>query len=414
MNRAVLLAALLALAPHADARGGSRAPGPPPPPPLKAADAAASTGAFACDLYRQLAGREGNLFFSPASLTFALGMLGVGARGETAAELAGVCGWPADLRAVHPALHDLAAAIRPGDPECVTWRSANRLWGQDGFRLLPSYLADVERWYRGGYAAVDYRRDAERARHTINDWVARQTEDRIRDLLPPGTVDAETRLVLTNAVYFLADWAHAFDPSLTREEPFHLAGGGQRPVPLMSREGRIPYAEVELAGTLLQIAELTYAGGDFGMVVLLPATPDGLPAVERRLDAATLDGWLAGLAPRPVVCRLPRLTLTDQFFLRDTLAAMGLRTVFTARADLSGITGRRDLFVSDVVHKAFLKVDEQGTEAAAATGIVMKMTSAPPPVKPVEFRADRPFLLLIRHKPTGAILFLGRVVDPGA
>ena len=412
-----LLAGVSLLAASTAAVAGSRAPRTPDepvPPPLTADQAAASVNAFAVALYGELAGGSGNLFFSPASLQFALGMLAAGARGATAAELAAVCRWPSDLRAIHPGLHDLQQALAPRDPEHVTWSSANRLWGQAGYRLLPEYRALVAQWYAGGYQAVDFRADSEAARRTINAWVADRTNDRIRDLLPAGTVDGDTRLVLTNAVYFLADWDHPFVPRHTRDDPFHLAGGGTVTVPLMQTIERYPYTAIGMLDRRVQLLELPYGGGDYAMDVLLPATADGLPALEQQLTPQRLAEWLASLRTRRVHCYLPKFSMQRRFFLHDTLAAMGMQTAFSGRADFSGITGRPDLSVSDVIHQAFLKVDETGTEAAAATGITLKATSVRPVEKPVEFRADHPFLLLIRHRPTGAILFMGRVMDPTA
>jgi len=394
---------LAALAAGSAGLAGSRRPKAPEP-----VDAAASGNAFACDLYAMLRGGDGNLFFSPSSISVALAMTYAGARGETAREMAETLRLPDRRDDVHRALAGLQADLEPAGDATHTLRVANRLWGQDGYALLPDFLATVKAHYDGGYTPLDFRADADRARVTINDWVAERTEDKILDLLQPGTVDGDTRLVLTNAVYFLGLWKHAFEPRATRDAPFHTASGRSVEAPFMLQVERLNLGTADG----LRVLELPYDGEALSFWILLPDAHDGLDDVERRLDADTLDAWLATATPQRVRCSLPRFEMTSQFDLGRTLAAMGMPAAFSGRADFSGITGGRDLVISDVVHKAFVDVYEEGTEAAAATAVTMKMTSVAEPEPAVEFRADHPFLFLIRHEATGAVLFMGRLADP--
>ncbi|MBU1676781.1 serpin family protein, partial [bacterium] len=290
-----------------------------------------------------------------------------------------------------------------------TLRVANRLWGQQGFALLPVFLATARTHYDGGYAPLDFAGDADGSREIINAWVAARTEDKILDLLQPGTVDAQTRLVLTNAVYFYGLWLHAFDPRATADAPFRTASGRDVDAPFMRQVEYLALGEADG----LRILELPYDGEELSCYILLPDERDGLAELERRLDAATLDGWLSAPSRRRVRCILPRFRMTSRFELGRTLAGMGMPSAFSgSRADFSGITGDKDLVISEVVHKAFVDVFEEGTEAAAATAVTMKMTSVIQEDPPVEFRADHPFLFVIRHQGTGCILFMGRVADP--
>lgn len=375
------------------------------------ADAARASNAFAVDLYRQVARDDGNLFFSPSSLTTALAMTYAGARGGTAAEMARVLHWPDRQDAVHVACSELLSAWEP--PEGAPYRLsvANRLWGQTGFNLRPEFLDLVRERYRGGFAPQDFAANAEDARLSINAWIRERTEDRIHDLLRPGSIDASTRLVLTNAIYFLGTWRHAFEPRATTDEPFHLAGNNTVMVPMMRQVERLRLGVHEG----VHVLELPYAGDDLSMFVLLPDAPDGLADLERRLAPSTLEAWLDGAALERVRCVLPRFSVTASFDLGETLEGMGMASAFDgARADFSGMTGGKDLAISEVVHKAFVDVDEAGTEAAAATAVTMKLTSVSHEAPPIDFVADHPFLFLIRHRETGAILFLGRLTDPRA
>jgi serpin B len=362
---------------------------------------------FAFDLYARLKGAEGNLFLSPYSISTALAMTSAGARGETADQMAKVLCLPESGDEVHAAYGalqgDLNAAGEKGTFELAV---ANRLWGQKGYGFLPDYLALVEKKYGAGLEQVDFAGATEAARQTINAWVEKQTRDKIKDLLKPGVLDAMTRLVLTNAIYFKGKWAEEFDKKATQEEDFFLTPEKKVAAPLMHQKAKFGYFE----GDGLQALELPYQGGRLAMVVLLPKAKDGLAALEASLSADKVAGWLGQLRRREVQVTLPRFKTTAEFSLKDMLVAMGMADAFGGKADFSGMNGKKDLFISAVVHKAFVDVNEEGTEAAAATGVAVaaKSKPAPPPV----FRADHPFLFLIRDQKTGAILFLGRILDP--
>jgi len=369
---------------------------------------AAASNAFAADIYGELAGKPGNLFFSPFSLQIALSMTLAGARGETAVEMREVLHLPGSGPGLHAGIAAWQERLRSATNDSLFELSiANRLWGQEGVEFLAPFLSTCRDRYGAELGAVDFGQ-SETARRTINDWVAEQTRDRIQDLIPGGALTRDTQLVLTNAIYFLGSWRHTFAAEATAEAPFFLAGGGEVPTPLMFQEERFRYAEIDGA----QLLEMPYRDAPLTMLVVLPRERDGLAAVERRLAAADLEVWIQALRNRKVRVHLPRFETTASFRLNDILTRLGMTTAFTSQADFSGMTAAERLFISDVLHKAFVAVDEKGTEAAAATAIVMSRTSMPPPEDPVEFRADRPFLFLIRDLRTGTVLFLGLLVDP--
>lgn len=366
--------------------------------------------AFAVDLYGQLRQRGGNLFFSPASISTALGMTYAGARGTTAAEMEKALhlGLPADR--LHPAMGTLLRSLNAAHAG-YQLRLADALWAQQGEPFLPAFLDLTKADYAAGFRPVDFAKAPEKARLTINQWVEQQTEDKIKDLLQPGVVTPDTRLVLTNAIYFKANWNTQFKKADTKEEDFHLAGGQTVRAPLMHREGRFSYFN----GGTFQVLEIPYTGAELSMIVLLPNDAGGLPAVEQSLTPSKLKQWLGQLHPVPkVILTLPRFKMTEQFELGKALGALGMRQAFVrGAADFSAMDGRRDLYISAAIHKAYVDVDEEGTEAAAATATTMRALSMPmAPEKPIVFRADHPFLFVIRDNRSGGILFMGRVSDP--
>jgi serpin B len=379
-------------------------------PPDGAATVASDGNAFAFDLHARLqTAASGNLFFSPQSISTALAMTYAGARGDTATEMARTLhvSLPQDrLAAAYGQL--LAALHGSGAQRSYSLSVANRLWGQRGTAFLEPFLATMRTGYGAEMGLVDFVNQAEAARGEINGWVRKETADKITDLIPPGMLGPATRLVLANAIYFRGDWAEQFDKRATEDQPFHVAGGRTVTAPLMFEKVQAGFAA--RADAALKVLELPYKGDDVSMLVLLPDTPDGLPALEAGLTADTYRAWTTDLVRRDVLVYLPRFSMESRFALAPTLAAMGMALAFTDRADFSGMDGKRDLFISAVVHKARVDVDERGTEAAAATGGVAVMSAVRE--EPPKFRADHPFLFVIRHNPTGAILFLGRVVDP--
>ena len=366
---------------------------------------------FALDLHARLrADQPGNLFFAPGSLSTALAMTYAGARGETASQMAKVLHFALPPEKLHPSFASLNRTWNPdGQGRGFRLGVANRLWGQDGYHFLPGFLAITRDDYGAELAQVDFGGQTEQARRQINAWVEERTEGKIRDLIPPGALDSLSRLVLTNAIYLKGEWSRPFEKRATKEAPFHVTSRQTLDVPMMSQEDRFPY----LAGEGLKVLELPYGAGDLSMLVLLPDSIEGLAGLEARLTGDNLTRWHTALRREKVRVFVPRFKLTSQFQLADVLKAMGMPLAFTPdRADFSGMDGRRDLFVSAVIHKAYVEVNEEGTEAAAATGIAVGATAVMSPKEPPVFRADHPFLFLIRENRTGSLLFLGRVVNP--
>ena len=377
------------------------------------AEAVAGNNAFAVALYGQLRNQGGNLFFSPESVSTALAMTYAGARGETASQMAKTLDFTLPPDRLHPAMGALLADLNaPHDGYQL--RVANSLWAQKNYTFLGDFLKLTRTDYGAGFNQVDFKDDAEAARQTINQWVEQKTDDKIKDLLQPGALKPDTRLVLTDAIYFKGDWQTAFDKKETRDEDFHLSSARTIKAPLMHRAGGYNYFD----GGSFQALEIPYKSGELSMVVLLPKEVDGLPALERSLTASNLKQWLSQLRPVPkVIVTIPKFKLTKQFELQTTLGAMGMPLAFERGvADFSGMTGNRELFISAVIHKAFIDVDEQGTEAAAATAVVMQRALALAPDRnrpqPPVFRADHSFLFMIRDNRSGSILFMGRVTDP--
>jgi serpin B len=362
--------------------------------------------AFALDLYARLRSKERNLFCSPYSISTALAMTYAGARGETAAQMARTLHFTLEPGRLHPAFAGLRKEIQgAGRKRKYHLETANRLWGQKGYGFLPDFRKTTETYYGAGLEEVDFITSLEEARKTINAWVEEQTKDKIKDLLRPRMLTVDTRLVLTNAIYFKAAWMWPFEPKQTREGDFTLAGGKKVKAKLMRGHHHTRYFK----GDTFAALELPYEQHDLSMIVLLPNKADGLPALEQRLTAANLAQWLGKLSDHSVDVTLPKFKLTSAFLLEDELAKMGMPIAFTPGADFSGMTTRERLFIGHVVHKAFVDVHEAGTEAAAATAVVMFTASAPPAAA---FRADHPFVYLLRDRRTGSILFLGRVTDP--
>ncbi|MGA2093769.1 MAG: serpin family protein [Sedimentisphaerales bacterium] len=363
---------------------------------------------FALELYALLRNQEGNLFLSPYSISTALAMTCAGARGQTEQEMAKALQFPTGVsneqfnKAFGEIIKQLNAEGQKGAFELVV---ANALWGQKDYKFLPDYLASVKTNYQGNLEQVDFKTQAEEARKTINAWVESKTKDKIKDLIKPGMLDTMTRLVLTNAIYFKGKWAIQFKPEQTQQLPFTLLSGQKVTVPMMNQKERLGYTEIND----IQLLELPYKGDILSMVVLLPRKTDGVKELEKQLNAGNLKSWITGLRKREVQVYFPRFKMTSEFELAQILGEMGMHDAFSGKADFSGMTGNRDLFISAVVHKAYVDVNEEGTEAAAATGVVMRATSVAPTTV---FRADHPFIFLIRDNHTGSILFIGRTENP--
>jgi serpin B len=365
--------------------------------------------AFGLDLYGQLNKEAGNLFLSPFSISTALGMVAAGAHGDTLDEMTKVLYLPkyapAAFSAVLKSLNEEPDAKKRG----FALTTANALWAQKGYPWKPEYKKLVATAYGAGLFDVDFISTPEEARGAINTWVQKETQEKIKDLLPRGAVTRDTRLVLTNAIYFKGTWLDPFKKEATKDLPFTLADGMKVEAPLMFRRGGYGYAETDA----LQVLDLPYVGRRISMTVILPRKPNGLPAVEKDLTGDKLAAMLKSLRlEKQVHVYLPRFKTEKSFTLNQPLKALGMKAAFSG-ADFSGMhTGGEQLDITAVIHKAFVDVNEEGTEAAAATGVVVGLTSAAPPPKPKYFKADHPFLFLIRDHKTGSMLFLGRVENP--
>ncbi len=366
---------------------------------------------FAFDAYQQIKGDE-NVFFSPYSISLALAMTYAGARGDTAQQMVNTLHYTLPQELLHPTFNSLDTELsqrgqgaKGKDEKGFRLNIVNAIWGQQGYTFLQDFLDILAENYGAGIRTLDFQNAPEPSRITINDWVSDQTEGRIKDLIPPGAIDAMTRLVLTNAIYFNAAWLFPFDEDATADGTFHLLNGGEVTVPMMHETQSFAYAE----GDDYQAVELPYDGRELSMVILLPQ-PGQFTTFESSLDASKVDGIIAGLASRRVALTMPKYEFSSDFSLKKALSALGMPVAFTDGADFSGMDGKRDLYISDVIHKAFVSVDEAGTEAAAATAVIMTTTSLP--LNVVDVTIDRPFIFLIRDIPTGTILFLGHVTDP--
>jgi serine protease inhibitor len=361
---------------------------------------------FALALYQKVRTEEGNLFLSPYSISTALAMTYAGARGKTETQMAQALHFSLDQEQLHPAFALLEARFSDiGRKGHIQLRVANALWPQKGYAFLKEFLALTKQYYGARVTAVDYGA-AERARRTINTWVEEKTENKIREMIPSGALDASILLVLVNAIYFKGDWASQFEQSLTNDAPFWVTPGEQVQVPMMGKTYEYRYGEDDG----LQVLELPYAGDDLSMVVLLPREIDGLAELEERLTVENLDRWTKHLWQGEVQVSLPRFEIDFSCSPNGALISMGMVDAFGGAADFSGMDGSQVLYISAILHKAFIAVNEEGTEAAAATAVIMRAKGVPSP--PPVFRADHPFVFLIREKSTGSILFLGRVVNP--
>ena len=381
-----------------------------------AEDAAAAGSAindFGMALYQRIATDDpsANLVVSPASIALALSMARAGARGQTAAEMDAVLrGLGTDEHAAWVAALDSLLNARTGSfpdesgqAQDVTLRIVNAPFAQRGFALEPPYVQALGERFGAGLRLVDYVKAAEAARVAINGWVAGQTEQRIKDLLAQGDVDDMTRLVLVNAIYLKAAWQTPFGEGATAPAPFTRLDGTTVDAPLMHTSGQFQYA----AGTGWQAVELPYVSGKLSMLVIIP---DDLAAFEKALDGAALAGIVDGLSAHEVILAMPKFGTESKLELGPILAALGMPTAFTDAADFSGITKEQALQISAVIHQANIDVDEKGTEAAAATAVVMRATAMP--AEPVTLTVDRPFLFALRDVESGAVLFLGRIADP--
>jgi serpin B len=387
-------------------------------PTVSGADALelrAGDTAFAADLYQTLAKDPAfsgkNMFFSPHSISTALAMTYAGARGNTASQMAGALHFTLPQDRLHPALDALDLSLssrgqgaKGDDGKAFRLRVTNSLWGAPQIPFAEPFLDTLATSYGAGVRLTDFQKDPEAARHTINGWVDGQTEDRIKELLGPGTIQQDTRLVLVNAIYFNAAWATPFDPKATRPATFHGAAGDVD-AQMMSEGGELAYAE----GQGWQAVSLPYDGKELSLIAVLP---QDLASFEAGFAGAQAESIVSSMRTAAVNLSLPKFKIEgSSVSLKTALAARGMTDAFTPGvADFSGMTTAESLSISDVIHQAFVSVDEAGTEAAAATAVIMTGSAAPTKVVDVTF--DRPFVFFVRDDATGAVLFLGRVTSP--
>jgi serpin B len=364
---------------------------------------------FALDLYQELRDIDSNLFFSPYSISLALVMTYAGAKGDTAQQMADTLHFTLPQERLHPAFNalDLALTGQSGEnEENFKFNIANSMWGQVGINFNSEFLDVLALNYGAGMRLLNFQQDPEAARIRINNWVSEQTENKITDLIPKWGIDTLTTLVLTNAIYFKATWEYAFPEDWTRDGTFTLLNNTQVTVSMMSWVSGevVRYAE----GDGYQAVELPYKGTSMSMLIILPAL-DRFEEFENMLTAECVNEIAENLRRSFVNVRMPKFKFETSLKLTDTLAEMGMPIAFTPQADFSGITTDRPLPIDQVLHKAFVSVDENGTEAAAATVVILTFGFPP---QPTTVSIDHPFIFLIRDTNTGTILFLGRVLDP--
>ncbi len=374
---------------------------------------AADNTAFALDLYRQLHNQEENLFYSPYSISVALAMTYAGAAGQTGTEMAETMHFSLDQARLHPAMNALdLALVRSTDTETQKDDSkfqlnlVNSLWGQQGYNFRSEFLDILAENYGAGLRTEDFSANPEKSRKNINDWVSDETMKKIQDLVPQGVINSLTRLVLVNAIYFDGSWVLPFKESDTVEEDFYPLAGGTEKAEMMHQKGSFLYA----AGDNFQAVTLPYQDSSLSMLILLPAR-GGLEQFEESFTPELLSEIIGNMGTNQIDLRLPRFHLEHDLMLAKTLADMGMPRAFSMDADFSGMDGTKDLYLQDVVHKAFVDVDEAGTEAAAATAAIVGLKSLPPQQDAVEMRVDRPFVFMIRDSTTGTVLFMGRVAS---
>lgn len=366
-----------------------------------------SNSSFAFDLYQELKDEKGNLFFSPYSISTALAMTYAGARGQTEKEMAEVLHFSLEQEPLHSSFSKLQSDLNAiQDKGYVKLSAANSLWAQEGYYFLDTFFDLNKKYYGAGLNFVDFIKQTETARKTINVWVEKETQKKIKELIKPRMLDSLTRLVLCNAVYFKGDWSSQFDKRGTIDADFYISPDKTIKVPMMRQKSKYKFKDF----TDFSAIELPYEGNDLSAVVFLPKEIDGLVELERNLTNDNVQHWIGELSnsyKSETLVSLPKFKTAYEFELSYILAKMGMPHAF-AEADLSGMTGKKDLFISKVIHKAFVDVNEEGTEAAAATAVVMKEIIS----TPIKFQANHPFVFLIRENKTEDILFIGRIIDP--
>ena len=382
----------------------------PKPPTVPENSVVIDSNRFALDFYQHVRQNTGNLFFSPTSISTAFAMAYAGAKGETAQQMAKVLHFDQPAEQVNQNFAKLLAGWNSGGKEHgFELDLANAMWGQKGYPFQPSFNQALQTNFGSEIRVVDFAKSQE-ARKTINDWVAQKTQNKIQDLMPPESIDASTRLVLADAIYFKAHWDKEFHESATQPGEFRVTGDKTTQAPMMRQMSEFRY----LTGDNFAALEMTYSDDAFSMIAFLPDNPDGLPEFEKSLTADKLLGWVDQIGKKSaqdVRVTFPKFKITEELKLNDTLSAMGMPLAFSGQADFSGMNGGHEpLCITAAIHKAYVNVDEKGTEAAAATGIAVGRAALPAQVD--EFKADHPFFFVIRDNRSGGLLFMGRIVNP--
>lgn len=356
---------------------------------------------FALELYSRIDDEESNIFFSPWSISVALAMTYEGARGCTADEMESIFHFPSNYTLRRDSFEGMIDHINKKN-EGYELNTANAIWAQYDHQLLSDYSKVIRKHYAGKITNLDFVNSLEESRGTINEYIEERTNGKIKDLIGPGNIDPTTRLVLTNAIYFKGNWEQQFDKSKTRDGDFRKNDNEIVQVPMMSVTGKFNHGYKKG----LQVIELPYQGNELSMFILLP-NAGGIESLEKSLDIENLTNWTKGLREEELIVNIPKFKFVSDYSLSNVLKDMGMPTAFSGQADFSGIDGTETLFIGDVIHQAYVDVNEEGTEAAAATGVTCMYKGSPP-----IFSADRPFIFMIQHQETGTILFLGRVMNP--
>jgi len=366
---------------------------------------------FPFDMYRELASREGNIFFSPYSISAALTMTYIGARGETATEMANVLRFAGYEDRIHHVNWMFQNRFDDIPETQGIIEIANRLWLERSYELLPEFVTAVERHYGAGVETVDFITATEEARIIINNWVAENTRDKIKDILQQGDIDSLTRLVLTNAIYFNSNWLHQFDKAHTRDLPFYTGQNQYITTPMMSRTGSFRYSE----NADLQWIKIPYTIPNLSMLIFLPRENETFTQIGELENKLTSDYFLElinQMVYTQISLSMPRFRDEQRYTLPAELSRLGMPLAFSGNADFSGIFGSRDLFIGNVIHQSFIEVDEEGTEAAAATAVIISRTSMIIEDEPKVFNANRPFIYMLFDEITDVILFMGRLERP--
>lgn len=361
--------------------------------------------AFGIELYKTLETKDQNTFISPISVSSLLAMCYAGADGETAGEISKALHFSGDQTRINRNFRLLLADIKQRNKEDIVISIANGLWVQDGFELKRDYVSTLKKNYNADVDELDFVNETEKSCEKINRWVAKETNDKIMELLNPQSVSKATKLILANAIYFYGQWKFPFDEDRTREDFFYVNGTSKQKKSFMNAEERFSYAENDL----LQIVELPYSAGNISMYVLLPKEKTGISDIEQKLSLVNLNQWIEQMKKEKVRLSLPKFKLTNEFDLTKTLKQMGISAAFSTNADFSGINGKKNLKIDKVIHKTYIEVNEKGTEAAGATAGVIVATSVP---SYKTFRANRPFIFLIKDQLSDNIFFIGKIVNP--